>query len=102
MQETSTIFISASFFSGWRGSLNVPGKHSIYVKAALTRSAINRLGGPAICNTYSLRTPGWRQYWSALMLVTTSTNTSSFLNGCKAIDASKQKIQITGSKLKVY
>ena len=32
-------------------------------------ASINLLRGYAICNTFSLGIPGWRQYWSALMLM---------------------------------
>ena len=64
---------------------------------------INRLGEPAISNAYSLGTSGWRQYWSALMLVTIlpwySTNTSTFL---EAIKTSKKGSQIADSKMSCF
>ena len=57
------------FSSGWHGSLNDPGKR--YNGLSYFEASNNCPGGPAICKTYSLRTTGWRRYWSALMLMNT-------------------------------
>ena len=95
---TFTIFIMASYLFrvAWfakrpRQTFHFCNGHSSF------EASINRQGGPAICNTYSLRIPAWRQYWSALMLVTTlpwySTNLSIFLNECKSIKPSKKESQ---------